>query len=728
MGARVPDGYFNQTYMVEFEVPGALDGTTPSPDIDFAEGNDDPQQIFRPEVENNLGLIDVDYLVSELDNEGARGNRWVGVFWLDASVAGGAGAALEVVDAVTGASVTQESVAALAGVSRLYRRSGILVPQGSLLRISGYAAGPTPHRIRLHISYLTDDGLLFAQNVLCCFEQAGGAVETWQQVLQNGPASGGEDALMTGGGQFRLQAGSNIDFQDTFLINNDAQPTVDDAYAFGTLDSRWSATYSRMALAAADAAGGGTTEFLFGANNVGFIGGVAYAVPGATARLRAINPAAPIGSPSIVLGTADAEVAGGLAHVYASGVGAKAMGSTRAETAHTAILRATGAYSFAGGGARANAFDSTIEATGESSLAWGYCRPTIGATQLRATERGAVAMGASRYFGDIAATGPGSFAGGDAYGYASSESRIVASGLGSFAHGISAGPADILAAGNGSLATGYPISVTVGGPAATVNAGGNGSLAGGSVTAANYASTLEATGPGSFAFGRCAQDPGKSGPTVFRASGPGAVAMGVSYDENATLLAAGTASFVCGIAISYGASIATMEAISPTANGAWAGGFAGASNGYTARVAVEENGAWAFGKCAAISANQGIVASEEGSIAQGRAQDGSIYASGFGSMARGFADSDYNITASGDGACAMGSTSTGDIQATYENSFQFGPGVNAAADQFQIGDGGIRFKGTTGAPIALQDGDFWVASGYVYCRTNGVTKNLSNIT
>ena len=214
MGARVPDGYFNQTYMVEFEVPGALDGTTPSPDINFSEGaGEDPQQIFRPEVEGDLGLIDVDYLVSELDNEGARGNRWIAVFWLDASVAGGAGATLEVVDAVTGAPVTQEAIAALAGVSRLYRRSGILVPQGSLLRISGFAAGPTSHRIRLHISYLTDDGLLFAQNVMCCFEQAGGAVETWQQVLQNGPASGGEDALMTGGSQFRLQAGSDIHFE-----------------------------------------------------------------------------------------------------------------------------------------------------------------------------------------------------------------------------------------------------------------------------------------------------------------------------------------------------------------------------------------------------------------------------------------------------------------------------------------------------------------------------------
>ena len=218
MGARVPDGYFNQTYMVEFEVPGALDGTTPSPDIDFAEGNDDPQQIFRPEVEGNLGLIDVDYLVSSIegDNTGTRGNRWVGIFWLDASVAGDPGATLEVVDAITGAPVTQEAIANLNGLTRFYRRSGILVPQGSLLRINGFAAGATPHRIRIHISQLTDDGLLFAQNVLCCVEQSGGGGGgtgfDLENVLQNGDTSGGEDLIMTGGGTLRLQSGSDIEF------------------------------------------------------------------------------------------------------------------------------------------------------------------------------------------------------------------------------------------------------------------------------------------------------------------------------------------------------------------------------------------------------------------------------------------------------------------------------------------------------------------------------------
>ena len=67
----------------------------------------------------------------------------------------------------------------------------------------------------------------------------------------------------------------------------------------------------------------------------------------------------------------------------------------------------------------------------------------------------------------------------------------------------------------------------------------------------------------------------------------------------------------------------------------------------------------------------------------------------------------------------------GDISASGDNSCQFGPGTNTLADTFQIGDGGIRFKGTDGAPSALQDGDVWVASGYVYIRSNGVSVQIT---
>lgn len=749
MGANVaPDGFAIQTYMVEFEVPGALDGITPGPNIDFSEFNDDPQQIYRPEVEGNLGLIDPDYLVTDEDDEGARGNRWISVFWLDAANAGNVGAVLEVVDAVDGSPVTQENVTNLVGLSRYYRRSGILVPQGSLLRISGFDAGPTPHRIRIHISYLTDDGLLFAQNVLCCFEQAGGAVETWEQVLQNGPASGGEDALMTGGSTFRLTPGSNIDFQDTFLVNNDAQPTIDDAYAFGALDARWSASYSRVKLAVADEDGGGTTEFLFGGYSVGFIGGPAYAVAGSTARLQIANPVAPIDSASMVSGKAEAEVAGGLAEVLASGIASHVLGSARAESADNARMRATGPYSFAGGGARAYGYDSTIEATGESSFAFGYARSYAGygTAILRASGQGSMARGDCRYNANMIASGNGSFVSGQAYGLAGQVANILASergshalgstigagyllasGGGSFATGIAVNNGRLIASGGGSFVLGYPTNPSGYAGVPTIQATTEGGpLAGGSVTAGDYDATIEAVAAGAFAWGRCAQDPGKSADTIMSASGRGSFALGIAYDENASLVAGGDASFVCGLAISYGSSVATMES-TVAADGAWVGGFVGATGGYIGRIAVEENGAIALGKCAAITGNRYITATEEGAFALGRAQDGSIYSSGYGSLAHGAAESGYDITASGDGSFACGSTSTGDIEATVENAVQFGPGTNADVDSVKIGTAGIHFKGTTGTFAGYANGQFWMNGGNIYCYTGGVVKSLTSI-
>ncbi len=163
------DGYQTQTYTVEFQVPGSLDGVTLSPAIQAPAKNDDPQQIFRPLVLDNLGLIDPDYVVSALgpDKQGTRGNRWISVFWLEAADVGAAGARLEVVDAVDDTVVIQEDIANLAGLTTFYRRKGILVPQGSMLRISGFPVAATPHKVRITIQYLSLQDLLLAQKVLC---------------------------------------------------------------------------------------------------------------------------------------------------------------------------------------------------------------------------------------------------------------------------------------------------------------------------------------------------------------------------------------------------------------------------------------------------------------------------------------------------------------------------------------------------------------------------------
>lgn len=169
---RPSDGYAGQTYMVEFTVSGELDGTTVQPPEIQAPSPPprDPQSIYRFEVEN-LGLIDVDYVVSALgdDRLGARGNRWIGVTWISAGSAGMLGASLDVVDAVDGSVEFQKQIEDLAGDTRYYNDLGYLVPQGSMLRVRGF--GPGPHKVRLHIQYLNDQELLQAQQVACCVEK-----------------------------------------------------------------------------------------------------------------------------------------------------------------------------------------------------------------------------------------------------------------------------------------------------------------------------------------------------------------------------------------------------------------------------------------------------------------------------------------------------------------------------------------------------------------------------
>lgn len=138
--------YDFQTHTVEYLVSGDLDGTTLGPAVELI-GPDDPQQIHRIDVEGNLGLVNVDYVVLE-GSLGPIGNRRVVCISVDSPVAGNAGAVLQVVD---GASlVVQETVAYLNGLSTYYNRAGIDVSQGSLLRISGFTnPGGGQFRVRI---------------------------------------------------------------------------------------------------------------------------------------------------------------------------------------------------------------------------------------------------------------------------------------------------------------------------------------------------------------------------------------------------------------------------------------------------------------------------------------------------------------------------------------------------------------------------------------------------
>lgn len=160
------DPYRRLTYTVEYLVPGDLDGVSLPPPSRILSPNSDPQQLFRPEVPGNLGIIDPDFQVNDVDRLGCFGNRYIPWFWLDSPVAGGAGASLDLVDITDGVPVLQKQIKDLSGLSTFFMDSGLIVPQGSALRLSGFTnPGGTPIKVRFNLIPLQDSKVIEAQYV-----------------------------------------------------------------------------------------------------------------------------------------------------------------------------------------------------------------------------------------------------------------------------------------------------------------------------------------------------------------------------------------------------------------------------------------------------------------------------------------------------------------------------------------------------------------------------------
>lgn len=283
------------------------------------------------------------------------------------------------------------------------------------------------------------------------------------------------------------------------------------------------------------------------------------------------------------------------------------------------------------------------------------------------------------------------------------------------------------ASGGGAITQGYQSSFAHGyaqGAGSTVVASGVASHAFGQVVVGG---DVIASGNGSFAHGRSTYG-------AVQATNTGASARGYAYYTGSTIEATGVGSDAHGHAVAggtitaggYGTKAfgrATNGVIQASERGSMAMGFS--YNG-SSQISASAPGAFALGY--AYGGGQ-INAVDWGAIASGATDtSGSVVqAGGKGSHAVGFATGGNDVFASGDGSLAVGLANTATVEATAANSVQFGPGTNATANTVQVGDAGLRFKGTAGAPGVLQNGDIWVASGNVYVRTNGVTKNLTNV-
>ena len=192
--AGQPTGYYNQTYAVEFEVSGSLDGVTPSPNVigspPSGQNPDDPQNLFKVPVED-LGLVNPDYTLPDQDNPnlGTTGNRLVTYLWIEGSSPGAADASVDVVDATDGTTTVQKNIGTFVGDTTFFRE-GIFVPQGSMIRVRGMTG---PVKVRLHIQFLNNaKDLAAVLQAICCIES------------ENGNGNGdGDLQLMAGPSDFR---------------------------------------------------------------------------------------------------------------------------------------------------------------------------------------------------------------------------------------------------------------------------------------------------------------------------------------------------------------------------------------------------------------------------------------------------------------------------------------------------------------------------------------------
>lgn len=385
--------------------------------------------------------------------------------------------------------------------------------------------------------------------------------------------------------------------------------------------------------------------------------------------------------------------AGGVGEIAATGRGSFAWGDVLNWSAsNESRIQAQGRGATATGRTYCSVTDySVIRASHHGSFAQGFAYDGL----ILASDYGAFAGGFARYGGRIKAGGKGSTARGNAEGYSDDTlSRVYASGRGSAVFGRSrsnsaTGTAHVYSFGSGSLAHGY------------TGAGGT------------SFGEVRASGAGAFAGGRVLT--GNARTSMVYASGDGAVAHGFAYnfagDAHIQATAYGSVSF--GVVLSSG----TIEA---TGRGSMAVGSIDSGGTITSGTG---QGALAFGH----AFGGAITASAHGSFAGGHtnAAGDLITASGEGSMAHGVSTGGFDVIASGAGSGAFGSATAATITATATNAWQLGDGTNAQANSISVA-GGIRINGAA-APATPRDGDIWVASGHIYARSNGVTKNLSNI-
>lgn len=274
-----------------------------------------------------------------------------------------------------------------------------------------------------------------------------------------------------------------------------------------------------------------------------------------------------------------------------------------------------------------------------------------------------VASATSGNSATVEGTGEGSTTIGTAVSSSTGTAYIYNNAIGGFTSGYAkntgAGTSKIENTGRGATVFGY--SGAVGDN--NLIAGGIASFVAGAANClgANATCTIETTGTGSAVIGVALTLPASTGSATVEATGNSALAGGLARSTGsgaALIRASGQGSGLQGTAIATNSN-ATMQATG--------------------------SGSHVFGGAVGVTSAGTLESTNSGAIAFGYARDGTITASGSGSLALGRTASTGTITASGLGSLAVGYSNNTAITASATNSVQFGPGANSTANSIQVG-------------------------------------------
>jgi hypothetical protein len=166
-----------QTVAYQFTTTVGFDGTTLA--LDTFKSNEEDQ--FYEASQLRAGIFPINDPGSSRPQT-SRGNRWLTWLELRLESPAGSGALIEIIDNTSGTPIVLKQIDDIAGKSIVYLDDGILIPQGSAVRVEG--AGPGV--LRYHVTFLDPQGLALLAAIAIATQKKTGPVGSSLEVQDEG--------------------------------------------------------------------------------------------------------------------------------------------------------------------------------------------------------------------------------------------------------------------------------------------------------------------------------------------------------------------------------------------------------------------------------------------------------------------------------------------------------------------------------------------------------------